>query len=113
MTAGADGRSAVAGRRRRLAGALALGMLALAAVMLGWRFLGWTVLLPGGCLDDPAAIGKLYRRQDEIGTLYCITVDHQTADDDQQVTIRDRDTMEQVRIPKAEVLGWLRVRVSA
>ncbi|MBI2300349.1 MAG: glycine--tRNA ligase [Armatimonadetes bacterium] len=40
--------------------------------------------------DDTGAIGKLYRRQDEIGTLYCITVDHQTIDEDGQVTIRDR-----------------------
>ncbi len=61
--------------------------------------------------DDTGAIGRLYRRQDEIGTLYCITVDHQTIDDDGQVTIRDRDTMEQIRLPKEEVLGWLRERV--
>jgi glycyl-tRNA synthetase len=58
--------------------------------------------------DDSASIGRLYRRQDEIGTLYCITVDHQSAlpDDekyDGQVTIRDRDTMEQIRVPIGEV----------
>lgn len=47
--------------------------------------------------DDTAAIGKLYRRQDEIGTLYCITVDVQSLDD-KQVTIRDRDSMEQIRV---------------
>lgn len=47
--------------------------------------------------DDTGAIGKLYRRQDEIGTLYCITVDVQSLDDS-QVTVRDRDTMQQVRI---------------
>ncbi|MBI5830753.1 MAG: glycine--tRNA ligase [Armatimonadetes bacterium] len=62
--------------------------------------------------DDTAAIGKLYRRQDEIGTLYCITVDHQTIDDDNQVTIRDRDSMEQVRIAREEVLPWLRERIT-
>ncbi len=58
--------------------------------------------------DDTAAIGRLYRRQDEIGTPFCVTVDHQSAlpDDekyDGKVTIRDRDTMEQLRVPIAEV----------
>ena len=47
--------------------------------------------------DDTGAIGKLYRRQDEVGTLYCITVDVQSLDD-KQVTVRDRDTMAQERI---------------
>ncbi|NUQ01072.1 MAG: glycine--tRNA ligase [Armatimonadetes bacterium] len=63
--------------------------------------------------DDTAAIGKLYRRQDEIGTLCCLTVDHQTVDEDQAVTIRARDTMEQVRLPRQEVLGWLHDRIYA
>jgi glycyl-tRNA synthetase len=56
--------------------------------------------------DDTAAIGRLYRRQDEIGTAYCVTVDVQTVGDsgkgehgDGRVTIRDRDSMEQVRVP--------------
>jgi len=48
--------------------------------------------------DDTAAIGKLYRRQDEVGTFYCITVDVQSLED-KQVTVRDRDTMQQERIP--------------
>lgn len=53
--------------------------------------------------DDTASIGRLYRRQDEIGTPFCVTVDVQTVGDekapaDDQVTIRDRDTMEQVRV---------------
>ncbi|MDD4910079.1 MAG: glycine--tRNA ligase [Candidatus Omnitrophica bacterium] len=48
--------------------------------------------------DDTAAIGKLYRRQDEVGTLYCVTVDVQSLED-RQVTVRDRDTMKQDRIP--------------
>ncbi len=48
--------------------------------------------------DDTASIGRLYRRQDEIGTPYCVTVDVQSLSD-QQVTIRDRDSMEQVRVP--------------
>ncbi|MFA5362658.1 MAG: glycine--tRNA ligase [Candidatus Omnitrophota bacterium] len=47
--------------------------------------------------DDTGAIGKLYRRQDEVGTLYCITVDVQSLED-KQVTVRDRDTMVQERV---------------
>ncbi len=56
--------------------------------------------------DDTAAIGRLYRRQDEVGTPFCVTVDVQTVGDpekrepgDQQVTIRDRDSMGQIRVP--------------
>jgi glycyl-tRNA synthetase len=52
--------------------------------------------------DDTAAIGKLYRRQDEVGTPFCITVDHQSLEDN-QVTVRDRDTMEQERIGIADI----------
>jgi glycyl-tRNA synthetase len=52
--------------------------------------------------DDTAGIGKLYRRQDEVGTPFCLTVDHQSLEDN-QVTIRDRDTMEQQRVPVAEI----------
>jgi len=55
--------------------------------------------------DDTAAIGRLYRRQDEVGTSYCVTVDVQTVGDpdkgeagDRQVTIRDRDSMGQIRV---------------
>jgi len=47
--------------------------------------------------DDTGAIGKLYRRQDEVGTLFCVTVDVQSLED-KQVTVRDRDTMKQERI---------------
>ena len=62
--------------------------------------------------DDTGSIGKRYRRQDEIGTPYCITVDFETVGDentpaDNCVTIRDRDTMEQVRVPIAELKDWL------
>ena len=60
--------------------------------------------------DDTAAIGRLYRRQDEVGTPYCVTVDVQTVGDpekgeagDQRVTIRDRDSMQQIRVPIAEL----------
>ena len=47
--------------------------------------------------DDAGSIGKRYRRQDEIGTPYCLTVDFQTVEDG-TVTVRDRDTMQQERI---------------
>jgi glycyl-tRNA synthetase len=65
--------------------------------------------------DDTAAIGKLYRRQDEIGTPFCVTVDVQTVGDEQappdrKVTVRDRDTMAQMRVPIDEletVMGGL------
>ena len=60
--------------------------------------------------DDTAAIGKLYRRQDEVGTPYCLTVDVKTVGDaatgeagDQCVTIRERDSMEQIRVPIARL----------
>ena len=56
--------------------------------------------------DDSSNIGKKYRRQDEIGTPYCLVVDYQTLQDD-TVTIRDRDTMEQIRIKIIEVDSWL------
>jgi glycyl-tRNA synthetase len=56
--------------------------------------------------DDTAAIGRLYRRQDEVGTPYCVTVDVKTVGDsekgeagDGKVTIRERDSMEQIRVP--------------
>jgi glycyl-tRNA synthetase len=52
--------------------------------------------------DESQSIGKRYRRQDEIGTPYCITFDFDSLED-QQVTVRDRDTMEQVRMPIAEL----------
>ncbi len=60
--------------------------------------------------DDSAGIGKLYRRQDEIGTPFCVTVDHQSLED-QQVTLRDRDTMEQIRLPIAELKSYVTQRI--
>ena len=54
--------------------------------------------------DDSGAIGRRYRRQDEIGTPYAITVDYDTKEN-QSVTLRDRDTMEQVRLPIGELTG--------
>ncbi|PKB65842.1 MAG: glycine--tRNA ligase [SAR202 cluster bacterium Io17-Chloro-G4] len=57
--------------------------------------------------DDAQSIGRRYRRQDEIGTPYCVTIDFDTLDD-HQVTIRDRDTMNQSRIPIAELVDVLK-----
>ena len=67
--------------------------------------------------DDAGSIGKRYRRQDEVGTPYCITVDFQTVGSDTEeadhaVTIRDRDTMEQVRVPISELKAWLDEKVA-
>lgn len=56
--------------------------------------------------DDTAAIGKLYRRQDEIGTLYCLTIDVQSLED-KKVTVRDRDTMKQERISIDKIREFL------
>jgi len=56
--------------------------------------------------DEAGSIGKRYRREDEIGTPFCITVDFET-ENDGCVTIRERDTMEQVRIPLTDVVAYL------
>jgi glycyl-tRNA synthetase len=56
--------------------------------------------------DESGAVGRRYRRQDEIGTPYCITVDAQTLED-QSVTIRHRDTMEQDRVAASQLREWL------
>jgi glycyl-tRNA synthetase len=56
--------------------------------------------------DDAGAIGRRYRRQDEIGTPFCVTVDFDTLDD-QAVTVRERDTMAQERIPLEKLEGYL------
>jgi glycyl-tRNA synthetase len=56
--------------------------------------------------DDAGQIGKRYRRQDEIGTPFCVTVDFETLDD-QAVTIRERDTMSQQRIALDQVPAYL------
>ncbi|PKQ26461.1 MAG: glycine--tRNA ligase [Actinobacteria bacterium HGW-Actinobacteria-4] len=60
--------------------------------------------------DETQAIGKRYRRQDEIGTPYCITVDFDTLED-QAVTVRDRDTMQQERVALSQVQGYLATRL--
>ncbi len=60
--------------------------------------------------DETGSIGKRYRRQDAIGTPFCVTVDFDTATD-QSVTIRDRDSMKQLRLPIDELIKYLRVKV--
>ncbi|MBR4798793.1 MAG: glycine--tRNA ligase, partial [Clostridia bacterium] len=66
--------------------------------------------------DETGSIGKRYRREDEIGTPFCITVDFQTVGDennpaDNCVTVRERDSMEQVRIPIEEVKIYIAERI--
>ncbi|MCY3807851.1 MAG: glycine--tRNA ligase [Gemmatimonadetes bacterium] len=60
--------------------------------------------------DQAGSIGRRYRRQDEAGTPWCVTIDGQTKDDD-TATIRDRDSLEQVRVGIGHVVGWLRERL--
>ena len=61
--------------------------------------------------DEKDSIGKRYRRQDAIGTPYCVTVDHDTLKDN-CVTLRFRDTMEQERVPIAELNSIIEDKVS-
>ncbi len=61
--------------------------------------------------DETGSIGKRYRRQDEIGTPFCITVDFDTQED-QTVTVRDRDSMEQIRMPIDELIPYLESKVT-
>ena len=60
--------------------------------------------------DEAGSIGKRYRREDEIGTPYCVTVDFDTLEDE-AVTIRDRDTMEQVRVKIDELEDWISEKI--
>jgi glycyl-tRNA synthetase len=59
--------------------------------------------------DSTGSIGKRYRRQDEIGTPFCVTIDFDTAND-QSVTIRDRDSMKQIRLPITELVNYFTVK---
>ena len=61
--------------------------------------------------DEAGSIGKRYRREDEIGTPFCVTVDFDTLEDE-SVTIRDRDTMEQVRVKIDEIEKWIEERIN-
>ena len=61
--------------------------------------------------DDAGSIGKRYRRQDEIGTPFCITYDFDSVEDG-CVTVRDRDTMEQVRLPISELEAFIEEKIA-
>ena len=61
--------------------------------------------------DEAGSIGKRYRRQDEIGTPFCVTVDFDTLEDN-CVTVRDRDTMEQIRLPISELTAYISERIA-
>lgn len=63
--------------------------------------------------DDAQGIGRRYRRQDEIGTPLCVTVDFETVDSDDAVTIRNRDTMEQVRVPVSGLVAAVSDQIAA
>ena len=60
--------------------------------------------------DETGSIGKRYRRQDEIGTPYCVTIDFDTLEDE-TVTIRDRDTMEQIRVKIEDLPNWIEEKI--
>jgi glycyl-tRNA synthetase len=60
--------------------------------------------------DDAKSIGRRYRRQDEVGTPFCVTIDFQSPED-RTVTVRERDTMDQIRIPVAELVSFLREKL--
>jgi len=61
--------------------------------------------------DDSQGIGRRYRRQDEIGTPFCVTVDFQSLED-RQATIRERDSLAQIRVPIDELEKTLRAKLS-
>jgi glycyl-tRNA synthetase len=61
--------------------------------------------------DEKGAIGRRYRRQDEVGTPYCITVDGETVEGDGSVTVRDRDSMAQERVAPSDVLASVRQKI--
>ena len=71
-----------------------------------------TVQLFGNCeYDESRSIGKRYRRQDEIGTPYCVTIDHDTKEDN-AVTVRDRDTMKQERIKIETLVSYFQEKLN-
>jgi glycyl-tRNA synthetase len=61
--------------------------------------------------DDAQSIGRRYRRQDEIGTSFCVTIDFQSLEDN-QVTIRERDSLNQIRVPIAELKATLQAKLA-
>ena len=89
-------------------------LLFLSVLLTGTTCLGQnknTVIVNGiPWFDDRGNIGKRYRRQDEIGTPFCITYDFDT-ETDGCVTVRERDSMQQVRIPLTEVKAYIEERI--
>ncbi len=61
--------------------------------------------------DDAQSIGRRYRRQDEVGTPFCVTIDFQSLED-KQVTIRERDSMNQIRVPIATLKETLAAKLA-
>ena len=61
--------------------------------------------------DESGSIGKRYRRQDEIGTPFCVTYDFES-ENDGCVTVRERDSMEQIRLPVSEVKAYIEERIA-
>ena len=61
--------------------------------------------------DEAGSIGKRYRRQDEIGTPYCLTIDFDTLEDG-TVTLRDRDSMEQIRLTPEEAIRFIEEKIT-
>ena len=59
--------------------------------------------------DDTGSIGKRYRRQDAIGTPFCVTIDFDTLEDG-AVTVRERDTMQQIRLPIEKLVEYLTIK---
>ena len=62
--------------------------------------------------DEAGTIGKRYRRQDEIGTPFCITYDFDTLEKDNCVTVRNRDTMQQERVAISDLIEYIEERVT-
>ena len=60
--------------------------------------------------DEAGSIGKRYRRQDEIGTPFCVTIDFDTLNDN-SVTIRDRDTMQQIRLETSKLVSYISEKI--
>ena len=63
--------------------------------------------------DESGSIGKRYRRQDEIGTPFCVTVDFETIEKDQAVTVRDRDTGQQERVEIHDLVSYLEQKLGS
>jgi glycyl-tRNA synthetase len=65
----------------------------------------------GVVFDDNGNIGKRYRRQDEIGTPFCVTVDFETIEDNAGVTVRDRDTGKQERVSLEDLVAYIKSKI--